>query len=61
MIDEELELDNIEIALIHMMAAFELLSDADLFDELCDAVSMNYDEILEEDYADRIVDLCNGK
>jgi len=54
----------IDLAYAHLICAFELLADADLFEMMSNEVSVNYDEYMEdmedEEYADRIVRLCNG-
>lgn len=64
--EQEEEFSVIDYAYGYLVCAFELLGDADLFDELCANVSVHYDEFIEEveneEYADNILGLClNGK
>lgn len=66
MIEEEQEFDIIDLAYSYLIAAFELLGDADLFEIMSEEVSVHYDEYLEDmendEYGDRILELClNGK
>jgi hypothetical protein len=57
--------DKINVAYGLLMSAFEVLEDADLFDDICANVSVFHDEYCEEieerGYAERILELCHGK
>jgi hypothetical protein len=63
--NEQTEFNNIGFAYSYLITAFELLNNADLFDKLCENVSVRYDEYMEEiekedqeEYAQSILELC---
>jgi len=62
---EEQNLAVIKLAYDYIAIAFIMLENDCLFNKLCNHVSIHYDEYIEEineeEYAERIVRLCNGR
>lgn len=65
MIENINELSPNHKAYAHIVCAYELLEDKEIFDSLCDDIYSFYDEYIEEieneQFATNILELCHGR